>query len=301
MKLSGVHYLIEQGIENLWKNRMMSFASFCVLLVSLLLVGSSVLAYQNISSMVGGGGSQNEIIIYMNDGTDAETLNAVGNQMLNLPNIADVRFYSKDEEYLALKERMAEYDVLFDALGDDNPLVDSFRVKVQDISQMSKTISQIQELDNILKINAPYEFVSFLTQLRTILTWVMGALIGAMVIVSMVIISNTTRTSVYSRREEIHIMKYVGATDAFIRFPFFIEGMINGFFAGCGALVITWFAYDALVRVVENQVTLLNIIGIGSIIPFDAVYLYAAAAYLLGGALIGALGSAFSIRRYISV
>ena len=301
MKPSSVHYLIEQGIENLWKNRMMSFASFCVLLVSLLLVGSSVLAYQNISSIVGGVESQNEIIVYMNDGTDAEFLNEIGNQILNLPNIADVQFYSKEEEYLALKERMAEYDVLFDALGDDNPLVDSFRVKVQDISQMSRTISQIQQLDNILKINAPYEFVSFLTQLRSILTWVMCALIGAMVIVSMVIISNTTRTSVYSRREEIHIMKYVGATDAFIRFPFFIEGMITGFLAGCGALVITWFAYDALVRVVENQVTLLNIIGIGSIIHFDAVYLYAAAAYLLGGALIGALGSAFSVRRYINV
>ena len=301
MKLSGVRYLLEQGVENIWKNRMMAFASFCVLLVSLLLVGTAVLAYQNITSIVGGVEAQNEIIVYMQEDTDEDTLSRTETLLQQVPNVTEVRFYSKEEEYLALKERMADYDVLFDALGDDNPLIDSFRIKIQDISQMSKTISQIQQIDNILKINAPYEFVSFLTQLRTILSWVMGALIAAMVIVSMVIISNTTKTSVYARREEIQIMKYVGATDTFIRVPFFIEGMITGFFAGCAALVITWLVYDALVRIIENQVTLLNVIGIGSIIRFDAIYQYAVLAYLLGGALTGAVGSAFSTRKYINV
>ena len=96
-------------------------------------------------------------------------------------------------------------------------------------------------------------------------------------------------------------MKYVGATDAFIRVPFFIEGMITGFLAGCGALVVTWLVYDALVKMIENQVTLLNIIGIGSIIEFDTIYVNTALAYVLGGALIGAVGSAFSTRRYINV
>ena len=301
MKFSGICYLTNQGIENIWKNRMMAFASFCVLLVSLLLVGTSVLAYQNITSIVGGVEAQNEIIVYMKDDTDADKLTQIEYFIQNLPNIAEVQFYSKEEEYSALKDRMEEYDVLFDALGEDNPLVDSFRVKIQDISQMNKTISEIQKLDGVLKINAPYEFVSFLTQLRTILTWVMSALIIAMIIVSMVIISNTTRTSVYARREEIHIMKYVGATDAFIRVPFFIEGMITGFFSGCAALVITWLVYTTVVDMIENQVTLLNIIGIGSIIQFEAIYLYAALAYMLGGALIGAVGSALSTRKYINV
>ena len=301
MKFSGIRYLVEQGMENIAKNRMMAFASFCVLLVSLLLVGSSVLAYENISSMVGGVESQNEIIAYMNEDVSEEVLSETENLIRNIPNITEIQFYSKEEEYLALKERMAEYDVLFDALGDDNPLVDSFRIKIADITQMNRTISQIQQIENIMRINAPYEFVSFLTQLRTILTWVMGALIGAMIIVSMVIISNTTKTSVYARREEIQIMKYVGATDAFIRVPFFIEGMITGFLAGCGALVVTWLVYDALVKMIENQVTLLNIIGIGSIIRFDAIYINTALAYVLGGALIGAVGSAFSTRKYINV
>lgn len=301
MKFSGIRYLTNQGIENIWKNRMMAFASFCVLLVSLLLVGTSVLAYQNITSIVGGVEAKNEIIVYMNEDTSTEKLTQIEYLIQNTSNVADVQFYSKEDEYLALKERMEEYDVLFEALGEDNPLVDSFRVKVKDISQMNKTVSEIQNLDGILKINAPYEFVSFLTQLRKILTWVMSALIIAMIIVSMVIISNTTRTSVYARREEIHIMKYVGATDTFIRVPFFIEGMVTGFFSGCAALVITWLVYSAVTDMLENQVTLLNIIGIGSIIQFEAIYLYAALAYMLGGALIGAVGSALSTRKYINV
>ena len=301
MKFSGICYLTRQGIENIWKNRMMAFASFCVLLVSLLLVGTSVLAYQNITSIVGGVEAQNEIIVYMQEDVTPDRLTQIEYLIQNSANVAEVQFSSKEEEYLSLKERMGEYDVLFDALGEENPLVDSFRVKIQDISQMNQTISEIQKLDGVLKINAPYEFVSFLTQLRTILTWVMSALILAMIIVSMVIISNTTRTSVYARREEIHIMKYVGATDTFIRVPFFIEGMVTGFFSGCTALVITWLVYTSIVDMIENQVTLLNIIGIGSIIQFESIYLYAAWAYMLGGALIGAVGSALSTRKYINV
>lgn len=301
MKISGVRYLVEQGIENIWKNQMMAFASFCVLLVSLLLVGISVLAYQNISSMIGGVESKNEIIVYMDDDTDADKLNEIGNLILNMPNVEDVYFYSKEDAYLALKEQMADYDVLFESLGDDNPLVDSFRIKIQDIEQTAKTVSQLQNLEHVYSISAPDDFVTVLIQLRVILTWVMGAIIFAMIIVSMVIISNTTRTSVYSRREEIQIMKYVGATNAFIRLPFFIEGMVTGFFAGCGALVITGLVYEAVADILKNQIALINIIGIGSIIQFSDIYLPVALAYVLGGALIGAVGSALSTKKYINV
>jgi len=301
MKLSGLRYLAEQGVENIWKNRMMAFASFCVLLVSLVLVGISVLAYQNVTSMIGGVEAKNEVIVYMKDDTDEAALSQTQQTLLNLPNIAEVNFYSKDDAYLALKDRMADYDVLFESLGDDNPLVDSFRIKIQDIALMNKTVSQIEQIGTVMKISAPYEFVSFLTQLRTVLSWVMGALILAMVIVSTVIISNTTKTSVYSRREEIRIMKYVGATDSFIRIPFFVEGMITGFFAGCGALLITWIVYDAVTNILNNQATLLNIIGVGSVIPFKEIYLPITLAYLLGGAGIGAVGSAFSTEKYIDV
>ncbi len=301
MKLSGVKYLVDQGVDNVWKNRMMAFASFCVLLVSLLLVGLSVLAYYNVDRIIGGMETKNEIIVYFNDDTSDEALDKIGSQLRAMENVSEVVFYSKEEAYESLKMSMAEYDVLFESLGDDNPLPDAYRLKVADIDQTKQTIAQIQQLDHIYSIRAPYDFINILTQLRQILTWVMGAIILAMVVVSMVIISNTTKASVFARREEIQIMKYVGATNAFIRLPFFVEGMITGFFAGCGALVITWLVYDSLVQILQEQVYLLNIIGMGSIIQFSEIYLPVSLAYLLGGALIGAIGSVVCTRKHINV
>ncbi len=301
MKASGVNYLVKQGIDNVWKNRTMAFASFCVLLVSLLLVGMSVLAYLNVNSIIGGIEQKNEVIVYLNDDTTDEEITQIGENLRGMPNVTQVAFYSKEQAYESLKESMAEYEVLFESLGDDNPLVDAYRIKVADISGISATIAQIRTFDHIYSIRAPYDFVNVLVQLRKILTLVMGAIILAMVMVSMVIISNTTKTSVYSRREEIKIMKYVGATDSFIRFPFFVEGMITGFFAGVLALGVTWAVYDSVVGTLQNQVALLSIIGMGNIIQFADICTPVAACYILGGALIGAMGSAVSTRRYINV
>lgn len=301
MKVSGVKYLIEQGVDNVWKNRMMAFASFCVLLVSLLLVGLSVLLYYNVNSIIGGIEEKNEVIVYLDDDTDETQIAEIGEALKEMANIAEVSFYSKEEAFLSLKDSMAEYEVLFESLGDDNPLVDAYRLRVEDIGEIDATIVQIEKLDHIYSIRAPYDFVNILIQLRTILTWVMGAIVIAMVVVSMVIISNTTKASVYARREEIQIMKYVGATNAFIRLPFFVEGMITGFLAGCSALIITWLVYDSVVSILQEQVALLSIIGMGSIIQFSAIYLEVTVAYVLGGALIGAIGSALSTTKHIDV
>jgi cell division transport system permease protein len=301
MKVSGVKYLIEQGVDNVWKNRMMAFASFCVLLVSLLLVGLSVLLYYNVNSIIGGIEEKNEVIVYLDDDTDETQIAEIGETLKGMANIAEVSFYSKEEAFLSLKDSMAEYEVLFESLGDDNPLVDAYRLRVEDIGEIDATIVQIEKLDHIYSIRAPYDFVNILIQLRTILTWVMSAIVIAMVVVSMVIISNTTKASVYARREEIQIMKYVGATNAFIRLPFFVEGMITGFLAGCSALIITWLVYDSIVGILQDQVALLSIIGMGSIIQFSAIYLEVTIAYVLGGAMIGAIGSALSTTKHIDV
>ncbi len=301
MKFSGFKYLVGQGIDNGWKNRMMAFASFCVLLVSLLLVGISTLAYLNVNSIVGGIESKNEVIVYLDDNTTDPEIEEMGNKLRNLSNISEVNFYSKEEAYASLRETMAEYEVLFESLGDDNPLVDAYRIKIRDIDEIQGTIAQIEKFEHIYSIRAPYDFVNILVQLRRILTWVMSAIILAMVIVSMVIISNTTKASVYARREEIHIMKYVGATNAFIRLPFFVEGMVTGFFAGCGALVITWLLYDAVIDILQNQTELLSIIGLGNIIQFGDIYLPVSLGYVVAGALVGAVGSVISTRKHINV
>ena len=137
--------------------------------------------------------------------------------------------------------------------------------------------------------------------MRKIISWVASAIIIALAIVSMVIISNTTKASVFARRNEISIMKYVGATNAFIRVPFFVEGMITGIAAGVVATIITWLGYDAVVDLLTKEVNILNIIGMGSIISFNAIVFKVASAYIIAGAFIGALGSALSTRKYLNV
>lgn len=301
MKLSGFKYLTGQGIENIWKNRMMAFASFCVLLVSLLLVGMSVLFYMNLTSMIGGVEDKNEVIIYLNEDTTDQEIAEFQTDLEQISNISKIAFYSKEQAFEDLKKSMSDYEVLFDSLGDDNPLIDGFRIQIEDISIISTTIAQIETLDHIYSIRAPMDFVNILTELRKIVSVVFGVIIAALIVISVVIVSNATKASVFARREEIQIMKYVGATNSFIRIPFFVEGMITGFLAGCVALVVTWFGYDSLVGLLTGQADILSVIGMGSIIPFRELAWKVAVAYLLSGTLFGAFGSMISMRKHLNV
>lgn len=301
MKLSSFKYLVGQGTENIWKNKMMAFASFCVMLVSLLLVGMSVLLYMNLNSMIGGVEDKNEVIVYMDEDTSDEELAEFQTQLEQIDNIGSISFYSKEQAFEDLKENMTDYEMLFDSLEDDNPLIDSFRLRVEDISVISTTISEIGQLDHIYSVRAPMDFVNILTELQKIVSVVFVIVIAALVVISVVIVSNATKASVFMRREEIQIMKYVGATNSFIRIPFFVEGMITGLLAGCVALVITWFGYDSLVELLTGQINILSVIGMGSIISFRSIAWKVVASYLLVGTFFGACGSILSMRKHLNV
>lgn len=298
MKLSSFRYLVGQGFDNVWKNRVMAFASFCVLLVSLLLVGISVLFYININAIIGGIEDKNEVIVYLLDDTTDERIEEIGKQLNAMENVSSVTLYSREEAFADLKESMNDYTEVFESLGDDNPLPDAYRIRVSDISKMEETVASANAIRDVEYVSAPDSFVELLTELRRVIAIIAIAIIIALLIVSMVIISNTTRASVFARRREISIMQSVGATKAFIRFPFFIEGMINGFMAGAVATLLTWFTYDRLVDMLGNF-NVLSTIGLGSIIPYESIALGVALAYLLAGSLIGALGSVLSTRAHL--
>ena len=301
MKLSGVRYLTKQGFDNVWKNRMMAFASFCVLFVSILLVGLSILFYVNLNSIIGGIENKNEIIVFLDEDITKQQTDEVGKKLKQMDNIKSISFYSKKQAFDDMKSSMAEYEEIFDSLGDDNPLIDSYRVKIKDISQTDATVDSLNEIDHVYRIRAPYDFVNILSEMKKIVTIIATAIIVALAIVSMVIISNTTKASVFARRNEISIMKYVGATNAFIRIPFFVEGMITGIIAGMVATLITWMGYDAVVELLTKEVNILNIIGMGSIIPFAEIAFKVAGLYIIAGALVGAVGSVLSTRKHLNV
>lgn len=302
MKFSSVRYLAGQGVKSVWKNRMMSFASFCIMLVSLLLVGLCILLTLNLNKIISGIEGKNEAVVIITDGTDEDGVAAVGESIEKIANIEKSVFYSKEEAWTNMVEDLPENQQdLFKYAEDDNPLPDTYRVTVSDIEKLADTTNQLSAIENVESVSAPTEFAEILTSVRNIFSVVAVALVVALAVVSLVIISNTTRTSVYARRKEINIMKYVGATNKFINIPFFIEGMLVGILAAVAAFFLTMFVYDGLYNAINSKPVLLNVLGVKSLYTFTTIRWYVLAGYVCVGGFIGAVGTTISTRKYVKV
>ena len=303
MKLSGVKYLANQGVENIWKNKMMAFATFCVLLISLLLVGMAGLFYVNVNSMIQGLGSQNEVVVLMQLGTTDEQNTAAQEAIAAIENVDTIDFISKEEALDRQRTNLPSAQRIFnDYIGDDASFMpDGFSVTVKNNDQIADTTAKIAAIDGVQSANASPQISEFLRELRRVVSLIAGAVIIALAVVATTIIANKTKASVFARREEIQIMKYVGATNAFIRMPFFVEGMVTGFVAGVGSFFITWAVYRSIYNVLINQSMLMNTFGAGSLIPFNKIRIIVLIAYIVVGAFIGALGSVISTRKHIDV
>ena len=301
MKVSSFRYLVNQGVKGIWKNRMMTFASFCILLVSLLMVGIAVLLEMNLTKIISGIENKSEVVVVIKDGTSRADIDKLEQDLKAAVNINSVSFYSKDAAWKNMMKDMTEEEKdLFD-YADDNPLPDTFKVTVKDIKRMGETTTQIETFANVDSTQSPTELADFLISIRRVLTIVGFAVIMALVIVSLVIISNTTRASVFSRRKEINIMKYVGATNSFIRIPFFVEGMIVGIIAAIAALFLTKFSYEGVYNVFNNDFGLWKVLGVQNLYKFGDLYLYVALAYIGAGAIIGAIGTSISTGKHLKV
>ena len=302
MKLSGLKYLTNQGIENIWKNKMMAFATFYVLLISLLLVGCAGLFYINMNSMILGLGNQNEIFVCLFPSTPQEYVEQVDSQIQQLDNVDSVVFIPKEEAYKRMQHQITQQgQEILRYIDDSEFMPDGFSVTVANNDKIEETTELIARIENVETAQSSLQVAEFLRELRRVVTLIAGAVIIALAVVSMIMISNTTKQSVYSRREEIQIMKYVGATNSFIRTPFFVEGMVTGFFAGAGAFFITWAVYKSVYDILMSQGMLMSAFGIGSLIPFNKIQIITAVAYLLIGSLVGAAGSTISTRHHLDV
>lgn len=301
MKLSSMNYLFSQGIKNIWTNRIMSFTSFCILMVSLLLIGFSTLCIANINSIVGSVENKNEVIIFLNDDVTDDDIEQMGTKLRNMDNIAEVNFYSKEEAFEEIKAGIENSDELFNYVGDESPLPDSYRVKVKDIEKMSRTLMDINRLNGIYTVKAPNDFVKILTELKSFISLLSVVVLGALVVVSLVIILNASRASVDMRKREIAIMRFVGATNSFIKIPFFVEGMTIGVFAGLVAAVITVIGYRELNNVLMQDTTIWTAMGITGLISLNDIIWKIFIGYIAAGALISAVGTVMSTRKYVKV
>lgn len=301
MKLNSFNYLVKQGFSGIWKNKGLSFASFCIMLVSLLMVGMSALTSININKMIDSIADKNEIVIVIKDDTKADAIAELGNKLRSTENIQSVILYPKDEAWSNFIDNMSEDEKSLFKYSDSNPFPDTYRATISDLSLIDVTTEIIRSLDNVEEVQAPSAFADILLNIRKIVTIVSTSVVFALIIVSMVIISNATRESVFARRKEINIMKYVGATNAFIKVPFFVEGMALGAVSALGALGLTKLCYDAFFNLFADNLLVASILGTSSIIPFSQLVIKLLVGYLVAGVFIGAFGTVFSTRKHLKV
>ncbi len=298
-----MNYLFKQGMRNIWTNRIMSVASFCILSVSLLLIGFTLLFTANINRFVSGVENKNEVVIFLEDDVDETTEAAMENTLKNIHNVESVTFYSKDEALNDMKESMEteNADQLFSYVGEENPLPDAFRLRISDIDEISSTLMEINRLDGIDSIKSPTDFINILTGLKRFIGIISAVILLALIIVSLVIISNAARASVDIRKREIAIMKLVGATNTFIKVPFFVEGMFLGLLAGAFAALITCIGYSELIKVLSQDMTLWSIMSVNGFIPVGEFVYKLIIGYAAAGMLISAFGTVMSTRKYLKV
>ena len=300
MRTSKVTYLVKKGIASVWKNLLMSFASFSILMVSLLLVGCSVLLMMNVNTIMKNIEDTNEIAIYLGEDVTQKQKDHIRAVLEKNGEISEVTYRSKEEALEEFRGNMAEYSELLDYL-DENPMPETFLVRVSDISRIRQVVTEINSIEGVEKVQAPYDFAGILIEIRNTFSIIAGAVLLALVIVSIVIVSNTIRTSVFSRRNEISIMRYVGATSGFIKTPFFVEGMFIGILAGAAAWGLTWVVYDAVFSLFSTDLTLWQMFGFYGLIPFSDIMWIVLAVNCCAGALLGAVGTVFSTGKYLKV
>ena len=300
MRTSNVTYLVKKGISSIWKNFLMSFASFCILMVSLLLVSCAVLLMMNVNKIMSNIEDTNEITIYLKEDISDKQVEHIKSVLEKNQDITDVKYYSKEQALDDFRDNMAEYSELLDYL-DKNPMPETFLVRVKDLSKIRHVVNAVNDIDGVEQTKAPYDFASVLVQIRNTFTLIGGAVLVALVVVSIVIVSNSIRTSVFARRNEISIMRYVGATSGFIKAPFFVEGMFIGILAGAAAWGLTWLIYDSVFALFSADLTVWQMFGFYGLTPFGDIMWYVLAVNCAAGALLGAVGTVFSTGKYLKV
>lgn len=300
MRTSNATYLVKKGISSVWKNFLMSFASFSILMVSLLLVSCALLLMMNVNTIMGNIEDTNEITIYLEENVTDKQVEHIQSVLEKNADLTDVQYYSKEQALEDFREDMAEYSELLDYL-EENPMPETFLVRVKDLTKIRSVVNTINSIEGVEQTKAPYDFASVLINIRNTFSIIGGAVLLALVVVSIVIVSNTIRTSVFARRNEINIMRYVGATSGFIKTPFFVEGMFIGILAGAASWGLAWLVYDSVFSLFSADLTVWQMFGFYGLTPFEDIMWFVLAVNCVAGALLGAVGTVISTGKYIKV
>ncbi len=295
MKLNRYGYLIGEGFRNIFTHGFMSFASVTIIIACLIIMGSFTLLDININQMIEDIGNQNQILAYVDEDMTAQEATAqIQTKLEALDNVASVSFVSRAE---ARETFLEKYDEDYMKGLDEEVFRHRFVIQLVDLSQMDATSAAIEGVDGIVKVNAPTKFADKFISVRNVISVVSLVLIAILGFVSLFIMSNTIKLATYGRREEIAIMKMVGASNSFIRCPFVVEGLVLGIVGGGLAFLAQWGLYKALETKVASSLAISYI----SIVPFANVWSVVLIAFMAVGVLVGAVGGVIAIRNYLKV
>lgn len=301
MRGDSFSYLLKQGIIGLWLNRVMSLASIAILTACLVILGGAGLLSINLHDVFQAVESQNEIVVFVSDNATESEIETLGNTLKSIEGVVNVSYVTKAEALEEQKQYMGNEGYLLDGLEDDNPLPASYRVSLADITQMEDIQTQIVRLGNVDSVSAPTNLAETLTGIERTLLILGTIIIGILVVASLVVIGNTIKLTVFSRRQEINIMKYVGATNAFIRFPFLVEGVMIGLVSAIVAFTILMSVYSSITKMLLNSsVAWMSTIS-QSLSSFSDIWYWLLSAFIISGVFIGTVGSATAMKKHLQV
>ena len=295
MKLNNLGYLLKEGFRGIFLHGFMSFAAVCVTVACLVIVGSfSALAY-NLDEMVQELNQTSEILVYIDAALSDAEARSIGTKINLLDNVLQATFVSREE---ALQDFVADHD------GDSafsgvqaSDLRHRYVVTLEDNTKMKETDAQLKQLPGVAKTNAAYELAKGFSTIQDVLHMVSAAIIAVLLVVSLLIISNTVKLAMYDRKDEIAIMKMVGATNGFIRLPFVVEGFTLGMMGAILAFGLEWVGYDALIQ----KIAAVDALQLFNFVPFQELLIPMVIVFAAAGMFVGIVGSWTSIRKFMNV
>lgn len=295
MKISTAEYFITESVNSVRRNGLMSLASLMTVALSLLILGVFIVVVMNLNHMASALESQVQVSVYLQDTMKELEIREVGTRITKLPGVTRVTFVGKDEAMQRFKQRLGEQQGLLAELGETNPLPNAFEVKVDKPERVKPVAMAISQLKGVEAARYGQEIVEQLFGLTRMVRIFGMILIVFLALAALFIIVNTIRLTVFARRREIGIMKYVGATDWFIRWPFIIEGvMLGAFGAGISVLLLTQF-YSMVTGQVYESLAFLPLLPKYPFLHWINLFL------MLAGIGIGALGSLISVKKFLKV
>lgn len=295
MKVRTIEYYIREVFISLRRNNWMSVASIGTVAVSLFIFGMFLMMVMNMNKLAENMESQVQINVYLLDKVDRKQARDIEKDLKEIEGVESVGFVTKDEAMERFKDRLGDQKTLLDALEETNPLPDSFEVTVTNPDLVKTAAEKMEKLDGVECAKYGQDVMEHLFEITRLLRIFGFTLMLVLAFATLFIISNTIRLTVFARRKEIAIMKYVGATDWFIRWPFVMEGMVLGLFGSIIAAMVLRTAYTAMAEKVYDTLAFFPLI------PEQPFLTYITIIVVISGMVVGAIGSAVSIKKFLKV